>query len=45
MILTLSSISRGLGFSSVNDTSIYKSSESNVFKNVKFSGETDQTIY
>ena len=35
----LSSISRGLEFWSVNYTSICKNSESNVFKNIKFSGE------
>ena len=35
----LSSISRGLGLWSVNHTSIYESSESNVFKNIKFLGD------
>ena len=35
----LSSISRGLGFWSVNHTSMYESSESKVFKNIKFLGE------
>ena len=35
----LSSISRGLEFSSVNHTSIYKNSELNVFKNIKLLGE------
>ena len=39
MIFILSSISRGLEFRSVNNTSIYKTSESNVFKNIKFLGE------
>ena len=40
MIFTLSSISRGLKFWSVNHTSsIYKQSESNVFKNIKFLSE------
>ena len=37
--MILSSITRGLEFWSVNDTSIYKNSESNVFKNIRFSGE------
>ena len=35
----LSSISRGLGFWSVDPTSIYKNSESKLFKNSKFLGE------
>ena len=35
----LSSISRVLEFWSLNHTSIYKSSESNVFKNIKLCGE------
>ena len=35
----LYSISSGLGFSSVNHTSIYENSESNVFENIKFLGE------
>ena len=35
----LSSISSGLEFWSVNHTSIYENSESNVFKNRKFLGE------
>ena len=35
----LSSISKRLEIWSVNHTSIYKNSESNVFKNIKFSGE------
>ena len=39
MIFILSSISRGLEFLSVNNTSMYENSESNVFKNMKFSGE------
>ena len=39
-MFTLSSISRGLEFSSVNHTSIYENSESNVFKNMNFLGET-----
>ena len=39
MIFILSFISGGLEFWSVNHTSIYQNSESNVFKNIKFSGE------
>ena len=39
MIFILSSISRGLEFWSANHTSIYESSESNVFTNIKFLGE------
>ena len=39
LIFTLSSISRGLEFWSVKDTSIYENSESSVFKNIRFSGE------
>ena len=39
MIFILSSISRGSEFWSVNHTSIYKNSESNISKNIKFSGE------
>ena len=35
----LSSISRGLELSSVNNTSIYKNSESNFLINIKFLGE------
>ena len=35
----LSSISSGLGFWSVNQTSIYDNSELNVFKNMNFFGE------
>ena len=35
----VSSISRALEFWSVNHTSTYENSESNVFKNIKFSGE------
>ena len=35
----LSSISRGLEFWSVSHISIYKNSESKVFKNIKFLGE------
>ena len=35
----LFSISRELEFWSVNHTSIYKNSESNVFKNIKSSGK------
>ena len=35
----LSSISRRLEFCSVNHTLIYENSVSNVFKNIKFSGE------
>ena len=38
-MFVISSISRGLEFRSVNDTSIYGNSESNVFKNIKLSGE------
>ena len=38
-MFVLCSISSGLEFWSVNNTSIYKNSESNVFKNIKFSGE------
>ena len=38
-MLILSSISSGLEFWSVNDTSIYENSESNVFKNIKLFGE------
>ena len=36
----LSSITRGLKFRSVNHTSIYENSESKIFKNIKFLGET-----
>ena len=36
----LSSITRGLEFRSVNHTSIYENSESKIFKNIKFLGET-----
>ena len=39
MIFILSSISIGLEFLSVNQTSTDESSESNVFKIIKFSGE------
>ena len=39
MIFILSSISRGSEFWSVNHTSIYKNSESNISKNIKFSDE------
>ena len=39
MIFILSSISSGLEFWSVNQTSICENSESNVFENIKFSGE------
>ena len=39
MISILPFISGGLEFWSVNHTSIYQNSESNVFKNIKFSGE------
>ena len=35
----LSSISSGLEFLSVNHTTIYKNSELNVLKNIKFLGE------
>ena len=35
----LSSISKGLEIWSVNHTSIYKNSESNVFKTIKFSSK------
>ena len=35
----LSSIARGLEFWSVNHTSIYENSKSNVFKNIRFFGE------
>ena len=38
MIFILSSIFRRLGFSSVIHTSIYEDSESNVSKNIEFSG-------
>ena len=44
----LSSISSGLGFWSVNQTSIYENSELNVFRNMKFFGEISSnwpTIY
>ena len=36
MIFILSSISIGLEFWSVNDTSIYENSKSKAFKNIKF---------
>ena len=36
MVFILSSISRGLEFWSVNDTSIYENPESNVFENIWF---------
>ena len=39
MILTLSSISREWELWSVNDTSIYENSGSNVFKYIRLSGE------
>ena len=39
MIFILSSTFRGLEFWSVNHYSIYEYSESNIFKNIKFSGE------
>ena len=39
MILILSSISRGLKFLSVNNTSIHENSGSNVFKTIRFLGE------
>ena len=39
MIFILSSISRGLEFLSVINTSIYKNSESKVFKDIKLLGE------
>ena len=39
LIVILSSISRRLEFWSVNHTSFSENSESNVFKNIKFSGE------
>ena len=39
VMFILSSVSRGLEFWSVNHTSIYKNSESKVFKNLKFLGE------
>ena len=35
----LSSISSGLEFWSINNTSIYENPESKVFKNINFSGE------
>ena len=35
-MFVLSSVPRGLEFSSVSHTSIYESSESNSFKNIKF---------
>ena len=38
-MITLSSISSGLKFCSVNHTSIYEYSESKVFKNKHFLGE------
>ena len=38
-MFVLSSISWGLEFLSVNHTSIYENSESNVFPNIKFLGE------
>ena len=38
-MFVISSISRGLEFRSVNHTSIYGNSESNVFKNIKLLGE------
>ena len=38
-MFTLSTISRGLEFWSVNHTSIYKNSESEVFKNIQFMSE------
>ena len=38
-MLTLSSISSGLEFWSVNYPSIYETSESKVFKSIKFLGE------
>ena len=39
MIFILSSISIGLEFWSVNDTSIYENSKSKTFKSIKFLGE------
>ena len=47
-MFTLFSISRGLEFWSINHTSIYENSESNVFKSIIFLEKyllTDQTIY
>ena len=38
----LSSISSSLEFWSVNHTSIYENSESNVFKDIKILGETSK---
>ena len=40
----LSSNSRGLEFWSVNHTSIYKNSESNDFKNIKFLDEISNNL-
>ena len=39
MMFILSSVSRGLEFWSVNDTSLYENMESKVFKSIKFLGE------
>ena len=39
LVIVLSSISRGLEFWSVNNTSIQESSEAKGFENIKFSGE------
>ena len=39
VMFILSSFSRGVEFWSVNHTSIYENSESNVFKNIKYFGK------
>ena len=44
MILILPSISRGLKFWLVNDTSIYKNSKSNIFKNIRFPDEISNNL-
>ena len=44
MIFILSSISRGLEFWSLNHTSRYENSESNVYKNINFLGEMSNNL-
>ena len=43
-MFTLSSISRGLEFRSVNHTSIYENSELKVFENMKSMGEISNNL-
>ena len=43
--MILSSISKGLEFGSVNNTSKNQNSESNVFENIRFSGEISNRLH